>query len=242
MARNLKFSFPLPTLLHEGDAICDAAEANAAVLEPRVPSTFVTGTRSLLDAVSGKNTAQKSGAGGVGSLTRQQNAQLQTLRKLMAAARATAKKALRGETVRLREQFQVGADQPKDLASVLARARIIEASCRETAAALQAKGWLAADTQKLADAITALDTADDTQESAKRAKLGTTADRNEQANELYDRLLTIQNAADLEWPADVTGNEAVRGEFRLGTFPPKPPGKGQKDGEEPPAGPKPPSA
>lgn len=241
MARKLKFSFPLPTLLHEGDAICDAAEAKAAALAKRLPAAFVTGTRSLLDAVSGQNTAQKSGAGGVGSLTKEQNEKLAKLEKLMAAAKATAKKAFRGQAVKLREQFQVSADQPKDLASVLARARIIEASCRETAAALQAKGWLAADTQKLAGAVAALDSADDTQETAKQTKKGTTADRNEQANELYERLLTIQNAADLEWPADVTGNEAVRGQFRLGTFPPKPPGKGQKGGEPPPTGPKPPA-
>jgi hypothetical protein len=37
---------------------------------------------------------------------------------------------------------------------------------------------------------------------------------------LYENLLTIQNAAGLEWPAADPANAGVRGEFLLGIFPP----------------------
>jgi hypothetical protein len=136
--------------------------------------------------------------------------------------------------VKLREEFQVGVDQPKDLAAILTRARVVLAACNSSATVMKTKGWTAADTTKLQAAITALDAADDTQETAKDQKKGTTGERNEQANELFERLLAIQNAANLEWPADMAGNEAIRGQFRLGTFPPKSRGKGKKSEEKKP--------
>jgi hypothetical protein len=37
---------------------------------------------------------------------------------------------------------------------------------------------------------------------------------------LYENILTIQNAADLQWPATDPANAGVRGEFLLGIFPP----------------------
>jgi len=223
MPTKLSFNFPLATLLQGGDAICDAAEAHAATLGARLPANYVAETRSLLATVASEDAAQKAAGGDVGTLTREQNARLHAVQDLLGNVRDTAKRAFKGQNVKLRDEFQVGINKPADLAAVLQRARIVLASCQnaDNAAALQTKGWLAADTQALSDAITALDQTDDTQETAKTGKKGATQDRNAQANELYERLLTIQNAANLQWPAREGANTAVRAEFRLGTFPPK---------------------
>ena len=48
---------------------------------------------------------------------------------------------------------------------------------------------------------------------------GQTAWLNTEANDLHDKLLDIQNAPDLEWPADDPANVAVRAKFLLGVFP-----------------------
>jgi hypothetical protein len=40
------------------------------------------------------------------------------------------------------------------------------------------------------------------------------------SNDLYEHLLTIQNAANLQWPVRDSANIAVRAEFHLDTFPP----------------------
>src|ERR1019366_5512154 len=40
------------------------------------------------------------------------------------------------------------------------------------------------------------------------------------AADAYEHILTIQNAADLEFPATDPANAAIRDEFRLNTFPP----------------------
>lgn len=47
-----------------------------------------------------------------------------------------------------------------------------------------------------------------------------TTTKNTDAATLYENILTIQNAADLEWPATEPANAGVRGEFLLGIFPP----------------------
>ena len=62
--------------------------------------------------------------------------------------------------------------------------------------------------------------ADGTQETAKNDKLGDTGARNTAANDLYERLPTLQNAASLQWPDTDTANTAIRDKFRLGKFPP----------------------
>jgi hypothetical protein len=63
-----------------------------------------------------------------------------------------------------------------------------------------------------------------------------TAYLNTEANDLYDRLLDIQNAADLEWPAADPANVAVRAKFLLGVFP-----YGGSGGTTPPTPPTPPA-
>ena len=152
-----------------------------------------------------------------------QNAKLTELQAQLSRARETGKRAFKGNDVKLREEFQVGINKPGDLAAILQRAKIVLASLQKSgnAAALQAKGWLAADTTALDAAIEALDTTDETQESAKNTKTGSTGQRNAKANELYEALLTIQNAANLQWPESKPGTATRRAGFRLDKFPPR---------------------
>lgn len=46
--------------------------------------------------------------------------------------------------------------------------------------------------------------------------------RNTAANKFYNNLLTIQSAANNEWPESDPNNRSIRGDFRLGQFPPAP--------------------
>jgi len=172
--------------------------------------------------VSDQDAAQKSQAGTVGTLTTEQEARLATLTTSTGNLRDTAKQAFKGNDVKLHDEFQVGINKPTGLAAVLQRARIQLASAQkaDNAAALQGKGWIAADTTALSDAITALDSTDNVQEDAKTDATGGTDARNRTANGLYDRLLTIQNAANLQWPASAAGNAVLRAKFRIGLFPP----------------------
>jgi hypothetical protein len=218
-----KIHFPLAVLLRDGEAICDAADKYATDLAVRLPAGYAAEARTLLGKVSAGDATLKGGAAAVGTLTKDQNAKLQAVQDKLTGVRDTAKRAFKGSDVKLREEFQVGVNKPSDMASVLQRARIVLAACQnaDNATALAGKGWVAADTMAFAAVIQALDEADDTQETAKAGKKGTTADRNQQATDLYEHLLTIQNAANLQWPARDSANIAVRAEFHLDTFPPK---------------------
>jgi hypothetical protein len=219
----VKCALPISLLLLEGDYILDAAEAQSAEIDLRLPDDYVVTTRDVMELVSVQDTLQKTYGGSVGTLTIEQDASLELLMGMLSRARRTAKRAFSGQTVKLRQEFQVGASKPGNLATVLQRARIIAAGLgnAENVAPLTAKGWQAADTEAVNAAIHALDTTDDTQEQAKITRKGTTGERNRQANDLYERLLTIQNAANLQWPSSNRLNEPIRASFRLGTFPPR---------------------
>jgi len=211
-------------LLQEGDSICTAAETHQSELGTRLPANYLIETRKLINKVSASDAEQKVGGAAVGALTKDQNAKMQEVQNLLGKVRESAKRAFKGQDVKLHDEFQVGANKPGDLASLLQRARIVLVACgnASNAEALTAVGWLAADTTKLSEAVNALDAVDNTQEAAKSSKAGATAQRNEYANDLYERLLTIQNAADIQWPANLAANTTVRGEFRIGMFPPRP--------------------
>jgi hypothetical protein len=166
---------------------------------------------------------KRENAATVGSLTKDQNAKLKAVEGFLSRVRDTAKRAFREDKVKLHEQFQIGSGKATNLAAKLQEARIILAACNkeDNASALAAKGWLKDDTAKMGQAIELLDAADNTQESAKTAKTGTTVQRNEDANELFEHLLTIQNAANIQWPESEVANLAIRAEFHLDTFPPR---------------------
>lgn len=167
--------------------------------------------------------AVKGKKGGVGTLTQEQNAKLKQLNQWIARARKTAGLAFKGQDVKLREEFQVGINEPHDLASVLQRGRTIVAALKqaENAPALKAKGWLDADTTGFEGIISGLAATDTTQETGKGGAKDATGTRNHNANLLYDNLLILQNAADLQWPDDAPANAGIRDEFRLRTFPPR---------------------
>lgn len=229
MPDDLNFHFAVSLLLQETDLILNAADKYAAQITARLPANHSTNARTLATQVSLLDAKQRGDRGDLGTLTADQNAKLAELQEKLGNARETAKKAFKGQDVKLREEFQVGINKPSDLASVVQRARIVLAAIQKTAhtAALQAKGWLPADTTELASAIDALDAADETQEGAKSTPTASTGDRNAKANQLYDALLAVQNAANLQWPESKPANGSIRTEFRLGKFPPRSGGGGK---------------
>lgn len=221
MPDKLNFHFPISVLLDQGDKIVTAAEANTDI-NTRLPDGYVADTRDLIGTVTADDATQKGSVGEIGTLTLAQNDALKVLLPLIAGAKDTAKRAFKGNDAKLHAEFQVGVNKPTALDAVLERARIVSASLKVAGnlTALTAKGWLAADTVKIDAAITTLTGADGSQETAKSDKLGDTSTRNTDANDLYERLLTIQNAANLQWPATDSANTSVRDQFRLGKFPP----------------------
>ncbi len=225
MSVPLKFKFPIATLTKEGDYILTAAEAHATAINARLPAGKVAALRTLLGQVGTKAVGKATAIADLGTLTTAQNDALKVLRRHVSDARKSARLAFPGQDVKLKNEFLVGKKDSHKLASILLDARTIQAACADTAnaAALAAQGWIAADTTQLDDAINALNTADDTQESAKGGPTGATGDRNVAANDLYDGLLAVQNAAHREYPAEDPANIDVRKEFRLDDFPPAPP-------------------
>jgi len=120
----------------------------------------------------------------------------------MSNARKSAKRAFKGQVVKLHDDYQIGQHDSRTLGDVLTRASIILFSCKNDATALAAIGWLAGDTQALAGALAAVTTADTTQAQAANAAVGATGDVHDQGNALYENLLVIQNAANNESLAD----------------------------------------
>lgn len=243
MATVRKFKFALAILSLNGKAILDAAVKYAAQIGARLSPARVTELQGYLQSVTDGVAVQKGKSGDVGDLTAEQNRLLKEVNGHLAEARKFAKRAFPGQTVKLHEQFQVGeadtAHKKRDLASIVERARIVLASCRNAAnaTALADKGWLAADSDALETAITALADTDETQETGKGERKGDTEAVTIAANNLYDGLLDIQVIAGKVFPVATPGNVAIRDEFKLGTFPPK--DQGGKDKK--PNGPTPPA-
>ena len=235
MSKTLKFHFPLPALLHDGSVILKAAAKYGDRINPRLDDDFVVKIASLGPRVSEADAKHKSDAGDLGSLTVADQAKLATLNQRVSDARETAKKAFKGQDVKLHDEFQMGITSPSDIGAILERARIVSASMKKetNVVALKSKGWLPADSTKLDAAITDMETTEAAQEAAKHA--GGTDARNALANDYYDAILAIQNAANLEFPEDgEDGNAAIRAEFLLDTFPPRGGGSKTKDKPAPP--------
>jgi hypothetical protein len=213
--------FPIATLTHNGKLITDAAVANPAVAA-RLAANYITDTTTVLGKVTGDISGQKTAHGELGNLTPVQHANLDTLQLWMNQARKTAKLAFAGQDVKLHQEFQVGVNTPHDLGSVLGRADIILGSVQNAAnlAALKLKGWTDADTTAFLAARGSFGTVEQAQAAAKGGAKGTTTVKNADAADLYERLLTIQNAADLQWPVSNPANAGIRDQFRLNQFPP----------------------
>jgi hypothetical protein len=215
--------FPLPILTNNASLILAAAAAHAEI-PPRLPAGYLADTASVLAKVTGDTAGQKTAHGALGDLTATQKTNLETLQHWMNQARKTAKLAFKGQDVKLHQEFQIGADANRafDLESVLGRADIILASVQNAAnlAALKLRGWTDAETTAFVTARGLFGPAQITRVAAQGGAKDATTLKNTDAADLYERLLTIQNAADLQWPAINPANAGVRDEFRLNTFPP----------------------
>ncbi len=222
MNNTRKYHFPLPILIGEGKLILDAGTAHPEVAT-RLDANYLTDTAVVLGKVKAQATDQKQKRGQTGVLTKAQLDKIQAFQKEIHDARESAKLAFKGQSVKLREQFQVGVHQPHDLQSQLGRGRTILAGCQavENAPALATRGWTAADTAALDAAIQAIENDQTLLENAKDAGIGSTGQKNVLADDLYDRLLTIQNAANRQWPDTDPANAQTRLDFRFGKFPPK---------------------
>lgn len=223
---------PVAVLVHAGDLITSAAAVHSEIA-PRMVGNYLTDTTTVLGKVSSDVTGQKNAKGELGNLNATQRANLERVRGWMAKARKTAKRAFLGQTVKLHQEFQVGVKGPRDLNTVLGTADIILASVQtpDNLPVLKVKGWTDADTQSFVTARGTFGTGTVVQSSAKGGAKTATNTKNTDAADLYDRLLTIQNAADLQWPADDPANSGIRDEFQLNTFPP---GGGSSTGTTPP--------
>jgi hypothetical protein len=230
--------FPVSTLIHDGGLILAAGLAHAEVAG-RLPVGYLPEAQTFLGKVTADNTGQKGKKGALGNLTLAQTQAVKNIQHSMNQARKTAKLAFPGQTVKLHEEFQTGVHEKFDLSSFLTRADIILASVQtaENLPAFKLKGWTDKETTAFTTARQAFGPAEQFRKKSIGGAKDATTQRNADAAELYDHLLTIQNAADLEHPALDPANAGVRDEFLLNTFPPA----GGGHGPTPPA-PEPPPA
>ena len=188
----------------------------------RLPANYLTAANTLCTKVASDVTTQKGAKGELGNLTEAQKQNLNTLHQCMAQTAKTAKLAFPGQTVKLHQEFQIGPHDANDLGSYLGRADIVLASVQNAAnlAALTLKGWTTAETTAFQTARTAFGPAEQFRVQSTSGAKDTTTTKNTDAATLYENVLTIQNAADLQFPASNPANAGVRGQFLLGIFPP----------------------
>jgi hypothetical protein len=129
---------------------------------------------------------------------------------------------LRNPSVKLHQEFQIGPHEKNDHGSFLGRVDIVLGAIKTPVnlTALKARGWTDGEINDFQDARDSFGPAEQYREQSKGGAKGRTAERDADASALYDSVLTIQNAADLEWPATDPANAGVLDEFRLGLFPP----------------------
>jgi len=213
--------FPTAILTHNGGLIIAAAEAHPEITT-RLTAAAITAADTLCKKVSGDVTGQKTAKGELGSLTAGQKKNLNTLHQCMAQAAKTAKLAFPGQAVKLHQEFQIGPQAKNDLASYLGRVDIVLGSIANAAnnAAFKTKGWTDDETTTFQTARDAFGPAEQYRVKSISGAKDTTTQKNADAALLYENILTIQNAADLQWPAADPANAGVRGEFLLGIFPP----------------------
>ena len=214
--------FPTAILTHQGGLVIAAAKSHTEI-GTRLNPTYITAADALCTQVAGDVTGQKTAKGELGNLTTAQKQNLTTLHQCMTQAAKTAKLAFPGgQTVKLHQEFQTGAHDHNDLGSFLSRCDIVLGAVTNTAnlPTLKQKGWTDAETTAFQTARSAFGPAEQYRVQQISGAKDTTTQKNTDAATLYEFILTIQNAADLEWPASDPANAAVRGEFLLGIFPP----------------------
>ena len=226
--------FPIATLAFNGNLIVAAAQAHSEI-PARLPVNYLTETATLLAKIPVDVSGQKIKKGETGLLTKAQKTNLDQLLNWMNQARKTTKLAFPGLTVKLHQEFQIGAHEKNDLGSVLGRADIILASVQttENLTAFKAKGWTDAETTAFKTVRGTFPISTQARQTGQGGAKDATTLKDTDAADLYERLLTIQNAANLQWPATNPAHAGIRDEFCLNTFPP--------DNHAPPASPTPPT-
>jgi hypothetical protein len=212
---------PVPIITHNGSLIIAAAQDHAEIAT-RLTAAAITAADTLCQKVSGDVAGQKTAKGELGNLTKAQTDNLNTLHQCMAQVAKTAKLAFPNQSVKLHQEFQIGAHDKNDLGSYLGRVDIVLGSVNNAAnlAALKLKGWTDAETTVFQAARDGFGPAEQYRVKSISGAKDTTTQKNADATALYENILTIQNAADLEWPATDPANSGVRDEFLLGIFPP----------------------
>jgi hypothetical protein len=212
---------PVPIITHNGGLIIAAAKAHPEIAT-RLTAPYIAAADTLCQKVSGEVTGQKTAKGELGNLTLAQKQNLTSLHQCMAQAAKTAKLAFPNQIVKLHQEFQTGAHDANDLGSYLGRVDIVLGSVKNAAnlAALKLKGWTDAEINAFQTARETFGPAEQYRVKSISGAKDTTTQKNTDAATLYENVLTIQNAADLEWPATDPTNAGVRGEFLLGIFPP----------------------
>jgi hypothetical protein len=149
--------------------------------------------------------------------------------------RKTANLAFPGQTVKLHLEFQIGTHNTHSLNAELGRADTILASVQTTASlpALKFRGWTDAEWTAFTTVRGTFPASTKDQQSGQRDAKKATRVKDTDDADLYDHVLTIQNAANLEFPAMNPANAPERDEFRLNTVPP--------DNHRPPPTPTPPA-
>jgi hypothetical protein len=218
---NHKPHCPVSVITYNGNLIVAAAQKYPKVAA-RLPANYLTETTTALGKIPADVTGQHIAKGETGNLTAAQQANLDLLLHCMGQARKTARLAFPGQTVKLRQEFQINIHDSHALGAVLGRADIILAAVQTAAnlAALKLKGWTDADTATFTTVRGTFSASSTTQQSGQSEAKKATAVKATDAANLYEHILTIQNAADLEFPALNPANAPARAEFKLGIFPP----------------------
>ena len=125
------FNFPMATLLYEGDLILTSAENQPAMAAKRLDDGLLTSARGLWTSLGGRGGSAGANSSATGTLTKQQNTAIITLLDLFGRAKESAKKAFRGQETKLTGEFTVGQNAPRDLASILKRAKTVRDACQD---------------------------------------------------------------------------------------------------------------
>jgi len=210
---------PVAVLTHNGGLIIAAAQADAAV-SGRLDATLLPAADALCKKLTTDIVAQKGAKGGLGQLTQGQLLALDTLHHCLTQAQKTAKLAFPGDTVLHHQTFQTGPHEHSDLGSFLSRVDIVLGGVKNNLAAFKTQGWSDKETTAFQTARDNFGPAEHYRETSKGGAMDKTAVKNTDAAQLYVYILSIQNAADLEYPAANPANAGTRAIFRLGIFPP----------------------
>ncbi len=212
---------PVPVIAYNGNLIV-AAGTKYPKVAARLPANYLPDTTAALDKLPADSTGQKIAEGETAGLTLVQQKNLDLLLHCMGQARKTARLAFAGQPVKMRQEFQIGIHASHKLPAVLDRADIILASTQttENLAAMKLKGWTNAETATFTAARGTFPASSTAQKSGQSDAMKATGVKAVDASDAYERILTIQNAGDLEFPAIDPANAPIRAEFRLDIFPP----------------------